>query len=571
MATYELLDLLGQYSGHAYANPFKLLAFMLLFLGWISYAQWADKDAIAVNTFRSIWNTVTVLVGAAALVLMILLPNFWAAAGVFAGANLAVMISYVIHRNGLVAEESKVCTPAHISRLMKEGFRKGKDEKKIDVRERVRLTGADRKVIPVPDTNEERIRFAAVQDLMYDALLKRASRIDVTPGGEATRVRLWIDGMASDRPALERAQGDALTAFLKEGAGLSVAERRKPQKGQMMAALGDDRFDLVVRTNGSNAGENAVIRIFGADRTYKVGDLGLTAPQVEEIRNEFMHAERGLMVCSAPRGQGLTTTLYSFARSHDAFLLNIQMLEFDRDITIDNITQNLFAAEGEKTFATDLIKMIRSDPDVLVVPDVRDRESATALCNAAARKQRVYVGIPANDIFEALTLWVRLVGEKSLVAKQTSVITHQRLVRMLCSTCKTAYKPSPTQLQKLNLPADKLLYRPPEPQYDKHGNPILCQACGGGGYLGRTAIVHWIRFDDELRKLLAQATSLSDLKAAAVRKGMQSLLQVGLQKVVEGVTSIEEVARVTQPANSGKQPPPEMKGKPTPKPVGPAR
>jgi len=548
MATFELVDLLAQYSGHTYVNPFKLLTFMVLFLGWIAYAQWADKDAIAVNTYRVVWNTITVLVGAAALVLLFVVPNFWAAAGIFAGANLAVMISYVVHRNGLVAEESKVCTPAHISRLMREGFRKGKDEKKIDVRERVRLTGADRKVIPVPDTNEERVRYAAVQDVIYDALLKRAGRIDVTPAGEAAKVRLWVDGVAAERPPVERAQGDALTAFFKEGAGLAVAERRKPQKGQMTAALGDDRFDLIVRTNGSSAGESMSIRIFGADKTFKVTDIGLSAAQVEEIRSEFMHADRGLMVCSAPKGQGLTTTLYSLARSHDAFLLNIQMLEFDRDITIDNITQNLFAPEGEKTFSADLIRMIRSDPDVLLVPEVRDRESAAAVCAAAARKQRVYVGMPASDIYEALALWVRLVGDKTLAAKSISIITHQRLLRLLCSTCKVAYKPATAQLQKLNLPADKVLYRPPEPQYDKHGNPILCQACGGSGYLGRTAIIHWIRFDDELRKILAQSTSLGDLKAAAVRKGMQSLLQVGLQKVVDGQTSIEEVARVTQAA-----------------------
>jgi len=194
---------------------------------------------------------------------------------------------------------------------------------------------------------------------------------------------------------------------------------------------------------------------------------------------------------------------------------------------------------------------------VIVLPEMRERSAAPLATKAATQKQIVYVAIRATDLFDALRKWISLVRDPALVAEGLLAVTHQRLVRKLCDSCKTPYKPDPATLQKINMPANKLLYRPPEPQYDKHGNPILCQSCHGTGYFGRTGVFNMLVMDDDLRKAMARGRSLADIKAAAMRKGGLGLQQQALQKVFGGVTSIEEVVRATRPPKVAKPRPPK--------------
>jgi type II secretory ATPase GspE/PulE/Tfp pilus assembly ATPase PilB-like protein len=548
MGTTVLLELLAQLpNSDIYVNPWKLGTAAVLFLLWVLIAQWIDRDTVAVNTFRTVWNVASITCATIALALLLLLPNFWAAIAAFVVIHLAFSLIYVVHRNGLVLEDDKVCTAAHFRRLMTEGFRSGQKKEKREVIERVRITGADREVVKIPEEEEAREQFGLSQDLLFDALWRRASLVEVIPVGQASKVRVSIDGVTSERAPLTRPEGDAILLFFKKVAGLSLEERRKPQKGQFLAVLGDaHRYDVVARTNGSTAGERLSLRVIGDEKDYKVDDIGLTSKQLEIVR-EAMNAERGMILLSAPPGEGLTTSIYSFARSHDAFLQNIQTIEYERELAINNITQHVYKPTDDKTFVADLQRVVRTDPDVVVLPEIREREAAPLAAKAATGKQIMYVAVKALDLFDALKRWASMVGDAKLLAQSLLLVTHQRLVRVLCSSCKTPYKPDSAMLQKINMPADKVLYRPPQPQYDKHGNPILCQNCHGTGYVGRTGVFNMLVVDDDLRKVIARGASLADIKRAAVKKGALGLQQQALQKVFDGTTSIEEVVRATRP------------------------
>ncbi len=565
MPTLAMLDLLAQLpESEVYIDPWKLLGMLVVFTLWALFAQWVDKDTVAVNTYRTIWNTVSMVTGTIAVILLLFLPSYWFGMAAFVLINGVVATIYIIHRNGLVVEEDKVATPAHIKRLFSEGFRSSKKKEKREISERVRITGADGKVAAIPEEDELREQYGLVQDLLFDAIWNRASFVEVVPAGQNSKVRLQIDGVTTERDPLPRPHGDSIVQFFKQVAGLDIEERRKPQKGQIMAAIGgDQRFDVIVRTGGSSAGEKLQLRIVGEEKNYKITDIGLTEEQLTVVR-EAMHAEHGLILLSAPPKNGLTTTVYSFARSHDAFLENIQMLEYEPELEVINITRCVYTPSDEKSFADELQRIIRTDPDVIVLPEIREKAAAPIACTAATRKQTVYVAIPSTDLFDALRRWASMVGDVKLLAASLSLVLHQRLLRKLCPSCKTPYKPDPATLQKINMPPDKVLYRPPEPQYDKHGNPILCQHCHGTGYVGRTGVFNMLVMDDELRKVIAGGGSLSDIKTVAARKGSLSLQQQALHKVFEGVTSIEEVVRVTRPPRpAGKAAPKAKSDKPS--------
>lgn len=542
----ELAGLLAALPDGVYVNPWKLLAMVIVFAVWALFAQWVDKDTIAVNTFRILWNILVLSVGLVTTAALLLVPYFLFGVLGFALVNAIVAGIYVVHRNGLVKPEDRVMTAQHLKRLMKEGFKGRKKGPAKEVKERVRLTGPGRKVILVPTEELEREHYRLTQDLLFDSMWRRATLVDVVPAGQASKVTYLVDGMPVEREAMARADADGMLAYFKRIAGLNVEEKRKPQSAKMIAAIGDNKVDLVVRTDGSTAGEKLNLRFISFEKSLKVKDVGFTDNQVEQL-NDLMHNRgKGLVLISAPPASGLTTTVYSITRSHDAFLMNVQMLEYKRDLEIDNITQNLFAPADDKTFAGELQKMLRTDPDIIIVPEVRDKQTAVMCCEAAVHKQKVYAGLNAVSALDALQKWMRVVGDGSLVSKALAAIINERLVRKLCGECKQAYKPDAAMLKKMNMPADKIFYRPPEPQFDKHGNPIICQNCQGSGYFGRIGVFELLVIDDALRQVIRNARSFTDIEAYVAKSGNPGLQQSALQKVFDGLTSIQEVMRATR-------------------------
>jgi type IV pilus assembly protein PilB len=566
------LDLLAQVPPtDMYANPIKLAAIVLVFVLWAYFAQWADKDTVAVNTYRELWNLVQVGLGTTGLAVAILVPNFLIGFPIMAVLLLGGMVAYVLHRNGLVKPEDTICTAAHLRRMREQGVF-GKKKQVKEIKERVRLTAANRKVVLIPAEEEEREQYRLTQDLLFDMLWRRAAVVDLVPLGQTTRITYQIDGLSTEREGLVRLEGEAIIHFLKTIGGLSLEERRKPQRGKIMASVGENRYQVLVETAGSTAGEKLRLKVVGLEAKGKIPDLGFTPKQLETVR-AVMDRPRGLVLLTAPAGLGLTTTVYSFVRSHDAFLQNIQMLEYEKELDMENVTQKVYVPADDKTFTTDLQRMVRSDPDILVFPEIREKESAALIAQAAGEKIRMYVALKAEDVFDALRKWLGLVGDRAAAAKSLWMIANQRLVRKLCTECKQPYKPEAAMLKKLNMPADAVLYRQPEAQFDKHGNPVVCQACQGTGYVGRAGVFDLLLFDDELREVLRTASSLSDVQSFALKRGGLGLQTQAIQKVLDGTTSIQEVVRVIrgqtkstgEPA-SGKAPAAGATGKPAPQP-----
>lgn len=554
---------------HWFASIGKLVALVLLFGLWCRFAQWIDKDAMVVNTWRVPWNLAVVGAGLVTLIVWLFVPLYVVGVSVFVLLNGGLITAYIIHRNGLVTEETKVFTPAHVSRLMAQGF-SGK-KKAREIKQRVVIRGAEGKNIPVPEDPVEREQFASLENLVFDTMWRRASLVEIVPAGQASKVTYEIDGITSDREPMQRAEADALLLYCKKVAGLNVEEKRKPQSGRIAATLGETTADIVVTTGGSTAGEKLTLNVLGPEMNFKVEDLGFTEEQVGAVRN-VMSAEKGLSLISGPPDTGVSVTTYSIARSHDAFLNNIQTLEVNKEFTLFNITQRQFAPSDEKTFATEIQKIVRTDPDIVFLPQPPDPAGATILCRAAGHKQKVYVALPGEDVVDALKRWLEMANDARLVAASLNMITSQRLVRKLCSACKQAYKPDAAMLRKANLPPDKVFYRPPEPEYDKHGNPIVCQNCQGTGYSGRTAVFDVLVADDALRDVIRQSGgSIADVRAYLTKRGAAGLQQQALAKVLDGTTSIQEVIRVTRkptakPAARAKAAPksPPDSGVPTP-------
>ncbi|MBL8878565.1 MAG: Flp pilus assembly complex ATPase component TadA [Phycisphaerales bacterium] len=538
------IDLLAQSAPAMYFNPLKLLAAIVLFVAYALFSQWVDKDTVRVNTYKILWNLVVLAVGIVSTVTMLFVPQFLIGSLVFLVMYIIIVAVYVVHRNGLVEEQYKVLTPEHISRVMKEGFG-GNKKKLIDVKERVRLL-AGKKVIAIPEVQEEREQYRLAQDMLFAVLWRRAALVEIVPAGQASKITFQIDGITSEYGRPPRAEGDAIVAFLKRACGLNLEERRKPQTGQLTAVTGDNRIDLLIRTDGSAAGERLTLRCVGPEKTYKIPDLGLTDAQKDQIM-ELVHGGNGVTLLTATPASGLTTTTYALARSHDAFLLNIQTLEYNKEFQIENVTQHVYEPSPEKTFAADLLKIVRTDPDVIFIPEIRDKEAAKIACEAGAHKQKVYVAFQAIDPLDAIWKWLRLLGDNGLVAKSLRAVVNQRLIRKLCPECKQPYKPDAAQLRKLNLPPDKVLYRPPEPQYDKNGQPIICQNCHGTGYYGRTGVFDVAIVDDALRDVLKRAKTLAEIQSHLQKQGSGGIQAQALQKVFDGTTSIQEVVRATKP------------------------
>lgn len=527
-----------------FVSPWKVIGIVVLAGAWAKYAEWADKDAVAVNTLRVLWNLGTLGVGIAVLASAFLVPNFLIGYLIAWVVFLAFVGGYIFHRNSLVEPQFTLLTGDHVRRIQEQGLFGKKQARQREVVERVPLRGP-KGVLRMPADEEAKQRFGDTQDLLYEVLLRRATRLELAPSGEVAKVAYEVDGQVIERDPLDRVTGDGIVHYLKESLGLSLEEKRKPQSGRLTARIADTEFELRVRTDGSVAGEKLTVRMVGPEKKWKLVDLGLTDKQLAEAQ-DLLAGEPGVILITGPRRSGLTTTVYSFARTNDAFLQNIQLLEYATELEIDNVTQRVYAPSETGTFTDDLMKMIRSDPDILIVPELRETQGALPLAKAG-QKSKVYTTIFANDIVEAVRRWVQVVGDPDIASRSLRSITNQRLLRKLCKQCREAYKPDAGLLKKLNLPADAVLYRVPQPEYDKNGQPLMCEACQGQGYVGRTGVFELLVADDGLRDVIRRGAAQADLQSIVNRAATANLQRQGMVKVLEGTTSIQELVRVLKP------------------------
>lgn len=551
-----------------YFSPVKVGLFAVLSLAWAATAAWVDKDTLRAKVTKQPWNTIVFGGGALGIALWILLPQFILGLAAFVVFYGGTSVWYCLMRNGKVAPGQQVLTPAHFKRLFGKG---AKTEDAAQSGDKVRLKGADGKAPKWPAEPEQREGFRALQELLFDAIWRRASVVDITLAAQQAKIIYRVDGVNREREPIERPLADNVLEHLKRIAGMDPAEQRKPQSGKITGAVGpggkqDKVVEMQVRASGSTAGQRVVMSMFSEESKFRAADIGLNKNQLP-LLTAAIEKPRGVVVVSGPKESGVTSTLYALVRSHDAFLKNIHTLETSKVMDIDNVTQHVFDSKGGTVpFSRQLQSIMRMEPDVLMVSDCPDHDTAELIASGGKQNRKIYVGLAGTDTLSAVRKYMQLVGETEAAAAGLEGVIAQRLVRVLCPSCRKAYKPDPTLLKRMNLPADdaRVFYRPPNPdelEVDKKGNPIICQVCQGSGYLGRTGIFEVLVVDAEIRSMLSQGAPLMNVKAHARRNKMQYLQECGLLKVFDGMTSINEVLRVTRDDAAGPAGPP----KPAPK------
>jgi general secretion pathway protein E len=378
--------------------------------------------------------------------------------------------------------------------------------------------------------------------LITRAVETQASDIHIEPFEDRLRVRYRYDGVLHEAESPPRHLAAAITSRIKIMARLDIAERRMPQDGRIKMAVRGQDVDFRVSTIPSLYGETVVLRIL--DRTAVAFDytrVGLS-PSVIRRFSEALELPNGIVLVTGPTGSGKTTTLYTGLLALNAVTRKIITVEDPIEYQLDNVTQMEVNTKAGQTFATMLRSILRQDPDVIMIGEIRDQETASIACQAANTGHMVFSTVHSNDAVTALFRLLDLGVEPFMIASALSAVLGQRLVRLLCEACKEPYKPKPEFLKKANLPADKVdvFYRRPE-------NPEqVCQQCGGTGYFGRTGIYELLVITEPMRDMIRENPSINKIKAEARKGGMIYLQEDGLRQVIQGKTSIEELLRVVK-------------------------
>ena len=405
---YVMPDILAAIVYGGYVSPIKFAIFLILYFGWLFIINWVYKDAEAIGTKYTFWTGVVFGVWAVAGIIWLLIPIFAIGLAFYIIATGAATISYIMHRNAAVPEFQRVLTADYIKDMLM-----GSLKKKEPVAAYVFITANNNEVAVPEAKTPDYFGYKAAYGLFDDALYRRAYDVVCTPTPQNYDVAYYIDGTAMKQPAIAKDQMEYLLRFVKNLANLDMEEKRKPQKGKFTIFKQGKRIDWELMTAGSNAGEQMRAKLVTQQNITKLGDLGLTADQLEQLGTLHV-AKKGMFIVSGPKNSGVTTTFYTLLRSHDAFLNGITTLERQPSGKLPNITQNIYVLgdSGITTYGRKLQSMVRMDPDIVGVADCEDVETAQIACGAAENKL-VYVVIEEENALKALAKWIKLVGDKN--------------------------------------------------------------------------------------------------------------------------------------------------------------
>ena len=534
-----------------YFSLFRVIFYIGLLSFWVWSSAWVNEDSTSLKVRSDFWNTAMLGAGATGLLLAVTSPSFFLAF-VLIGASTGTPLGfYVKERNAKVPEKAKVLTPEHIRRvairtLAKFGINlggegeigsgNGPDIQFVGRTQTGRIDASRTKQV------ENSRGFMAAKELVYDALIRRATDIHLEPREDTMNVRMRVDGVMYPVEPFDRVLGDAVLNIFKVLGAMDITEKRRSLDGSFRALTEGREIDFRVATQGIRGGEKMSLRIL--DQSGSAGsmaELGFRKA-LEEKLLKIIHQPHGLLVVCGPTGAGKSTTLYAALKSIDAYQHNIITIEDPVEYQMENITQIEVNTKSGQTFGSSLRSILRQDPDIIMVGEIRDDETAQIACQAANTGHNVFSTVHANDSITALFRLLDLGVEPFLFASSISGILAQRLARRLCPKCKEAYRPKAEFLKQANLPVDRIekFYRPPKDPKEE------CTACGGLGYRGRVGVFEFLEINDRLRDMIREKAPLSQLKSEARKNGMLYMQEEGLRLVVKGLTSIEELMRVVK-------------------------
>jgi type IV pilus assembly protein PilB len=375
-----------------------------------------------------------------------------------------------------------------------------------------------------------------VNSLLENAVRSGASDVHVEPDQEQTRVRIRVDGILQEALSTSINTHGAITSRIKVMANLNISERRVPQDGRVKIEVDNREIDLRVSTMPTTYGEKIVMRIL--DRaTFLVGKerLGLSPGDIEKF-DRLVKRPHGILLVTGPTGSGKTTTLYSMLAELNDNKKNIVTLEDPVEFDMKGINQSQINVRAGLTFAAGLRAFLRQDPDVIMVGEIRDPETAKIAAQAALTGHLVLSTLHTNDAPGAVARFIDMDVEPYLISSSLIGVVAQRLVRIICPECKKQVEAGEREKHILGYHGDRPL------SLAKAGG---CDYCGRNGYKGRTGVFEVMEVDKDMRLLIDKGASSEELRDAALQRGMTPLSEDARSKVLEGVTTLDEMLRVT--------------------------
>ncbi len=393
---------------------------------------------------------------------------------------------------------------------------------------------ADSRPIHVDATSAVLSGIENAKAILENALFKRASDVHIEPAPEEYRVRLRVDGSMLPARSFPNAEGVRLVSAIKTLAQIDIAERRKAQDGRFGARQGRRSVDFRVATVPSVHGEKLVLRILDRKSGVRgLDDIGMPQEMMDRFA-QIVHSRSGMILATGPTGSGKTSTLYAALAQLDARQLNLVTIEDPVEYELAGATQIPVNVKAGVTYESGLRSILRQDPDVILVGEMRDLESAQIALRSALTGHLVFSSLHTRDAVGAVMRLEEMGIERHLVASSLFVVLSQRLVRILCGSCRQPYECTGNELLSLGIELDPgaTLYR-----------PVGCRKCEGTGYLGRTGIFEMLVLDEEVRQNVNNGIDEDALFKLANRKGFARYREDGAMKVLLGVTTVDEVLK----------------------------
>lgn len=411
----------------------------------------------------------------------------------------------------------------------------------------VQSVGVQDQIDSGPEVIKEAPVANIVNQLMEYAIKIRASDIHIEPQEDRTRVRYRIDGILHEKILLPRGVHDAVVSRVKILSNLKIDEKRLPQDGRFTFTFGKNVVDLRISTIPTVFGEKVVMRLLPKNTSApSFADLGLRGSTLKNFEAQLLRPHGIILVCG-PTGSGKTTTLYSVLSKVSTSRVNVVTIEDPVEYQIPGVNQVQASPQVGLTFASALRSFLRQDPNVIMVGEIRDTETAELAIQAALTGHQVFSTIHTNSAAGAAPRLLDMGVEPFLLASALNAVLGQRVVRKICTHCRVEYAAPPEVAENIKSVLGKLLpVNTATSSTFKLFKGQGCVQCNNIGYLGRTGIFEFLVLSNKVAKLIIEHSSSSDIEKSAVEEGMVTMKQDGYLKVLEGVTALEEVLRVAQ-------------------------
>ena len=512
-----------------------------------------EKDARYLNFGVSNVNLTMLVGGIFAYALGILIPIFWI------GWPLSILIlagflfGYMKWRNAKVPEAMKFELIGNRLEEARQARQSKRAEKSVDLHF-IDPKGTER-AVPLIEDPLHRVH-KELEALMGPALELNASSVNLIPGKQGTTVVRVVDTVPSKQEIITAENASEIIDYLKSLALLDINDKRRIQEGAMRMVAPSGYMSLDLTVSGSSSGQRARIEL---DRAARIGlgfdKLGLLENQKAALAKLDEEEHRhGVVLVAAPDGQGLSTTAYALVGRHDAFTAVVKTCEKRVDLALQGVDQKQWSPDEEIDFPTTCRSLLRRDPDVFLVDDLRDEGTGELIARSGADGPLIYAELKAKGIADAVQKWVRFVGDLDRAAGALTAIVISRVLRRLCPACRQPYQPDEEQLKRLGMAdtQDVQFFRA-SGKLNVKNKIVTCEACAGAGYTGTIGVYEVLPVDTPARTLIAN----NDLKGAyrhVRREERLPLLQeAALAKVRAGETSIDEVVRVLIPKKTASE------------------